>query len=42
VGYYGGKFMEGFLRRDNIFDLLVILLGYDMKTKTKKKKGEVI
>jgi hypothetical protein len=37
VGYYGGNFMEGFLRRDNIFDLLVILLGYDMKTKTKKK-----
>jgi len=33
--------MEGFLRRDNIFDLLVILLGYDMKLKL-KKKGEVI
>jgi len=37
VGYYGGKFMEGFLRRDNIFDFLVILLGYDMKLKPKKK-----
>jgi hypothetical protein len=37
VGYYGGNFMEGFLRRDNILDLLVILLGYDMKLKPKKK-----
>jgi hypothetical protein len=37
VGYYGGNFMEGFLRRNNIFDLLVILLGYDMKLKPKRK-----
>jgi hypothetical protein len=34
VGYYGGKFMEGFLRRDNFF---FILLGYDMRQKPKRK-----
>jgi hypothetical protein len=35
VGYYGGKFMEGFLRRDNIFDL------NRRKQKLKRKAGQI-